>query len=85
MLFIIQVLFIGSPYRIGDLNNQNYWYQSSPEIMFHDVLSLFRKVKMDNIVMVRADFQQGMESVSYFKMSTVTENVWLIYAAASVI
>ena len=28
--------------------------------------------------MVRADFQQGMESVSKFKMSTVTENYWRI-------
>ena len=26
---------------------------------------------------------QGMESVSSFKMSTVTENDWLIYAAAA--
>ena len=32
--------------------------------------------------MIRADFQQGMESVSYFKMNLVTENYWLIYAAA---
>ena len=35
--------------------------------------------------MIRADFQQGMESVSSFKMNTVTENYWLIYAAATVI
>ena len=27
---------------------------------------------------IRADFQQGMESVSSFKMNTVTENYWLI-------
>ena len=33
----------------------------------------------------RADFQQGMESVTLFKMNTVTENHWLIYAAATVI
>ena len=31
--------------------------------------------------MIRADFQQGMESVSKFKMNIVTENYWLIYAA----
>ena len=30
--------------------------------------------------MIRADFQQGMESLSSFKM-----NYWLIYAAATVI
>ena len=30
-------------------------------------------------------FQQGMESVSYFKMNTVTEKYWLMYAAATVI
>ena len=35
--------------------------------------------------MIRADFQQGMESVSEFKMNTVTENYRLIYAAATVI
>ena len=40
-------------------------------------------VKRDNIVTIRADFQQGMESV--LKMNTVTENDWLIYAAAMVI
>ena len=34
---------------------------------------------------MRADFQQGMESVSKFKMNTVTENYWLIYAAATII
>ena len=39
---------------------------------------------MDNIVTIRADFQQGMESVSYFKMNTVAVNYWLIYAAALV-
>ena len=33
--------------------------------------------------MIKANFQQGMESV--FKMNTVTENYWLIYAAATVI
>ena len=41
--------------------------------------------KGDNIVTIRADLQQGMESVSYFKTNTVTENYWLIYAAATVI
>ena len=35
--------------------------------------------------MIRADFQQGMESVSYIKMNTVTEKYWLIYAAAAAI
>ena len=35
--------------------------------------------------MIRADSQQGMESVSQFKMNTVTEHYWLIYAAATVI
>ena len=35
--------------------------------------------------MIRADFQQGMESVSEFKMNAVTENYWLVYAAATVI
>ena len=35
--------------------------------------------------MIRADFQQGMESVLEFKMNTVTDNYWLIYAAAMVI
>ena len=29
--------------------------------------------------MIRVDFQQGMESMSQFKM---TENYWLVYAAA---
>ena len=29
----------------------------------------------------RADFEQGMESVSLFKMNTATEYYWLIYAA----
>ena len=33
--------------------------------------------------MIRADFQQGMESVSEFKMNTVTEIYWLICAAAT--
>ena len=40
---------------------------------------------MDNIITIRADFQQGMESMSSFKINTVTENYWLIYAAATVI
>ena len=32
---------------------------------------------------MRADFQQGIESMSYFKMNTVTDNSGaLIYAAA---
>ena len=30
-------------------------------------------------------FQHGMESMSYFKMNTVTGNYWLIYAVATVI
>ena len=30
--------------------------------------------------MIRADFQQGMESESLFMMNTVTENYWFIYA-----
>ena len=34
--------------------------------------------------MIRADFQQGIESMSLYKMNTVTENYWLIYAAATV-
>ena len=34
---------------------------------------------------IRAYFQQGMELVSQFKMNTVTDNYWLIYAAAMVI
>ena len=38
-----------------------------------------------SIVTIRADFQQGMESVSQFKKNTVTEIYWLIYAAAMVI
>ena len=33
--------------------------------------------------MTRTDFQQGMELVPLFKMNTVTENYWLIYAAAT--
>ena len=33
--------------------------------------------------MIRADFQQGMESVSSFKMNTVNENYLLIYGAAT--
>ena len=37
-----------------------------------------------NQVQHRADFQQGMESVSQFKMNTVTKTYWLIYAAAMV-
>ena len=40
---------------------------------------------MDTIVTITADLQQGMESVSQFKMNTVTENYWLVYAAATVI
>ena len=39
----------------------------------------------DSIIMIRADFQQGKESVSLFKMNTVTENDWRIYAAAMVL
>ena len=35
--------------------------------------------------MNRAGFRQGMESVSLFKMNTLTANYWLIYAAATVI
>ena len=35
--------------------------------------------------MIRAHFRQGMESMSSFKINTVTENYWLIYAAATVI
>ena len=35
----------------------------------------------NTIIMIRADFQQGMESVSLFEMNTVTENYWLIYVA----
>ena len=35
--------------------------------------------------MIRADFQQGMESVSSFTMNPVTENYWLVYAASTVI
>ena len=35
--------------------------------------------------MIGADFQQGMELVSLFKVNTVTENYRLIYAAATVI
>ena len=42
-------------------------------------------LQRDSIVTIRADFQQGMESVSFFKMNTVTENYWLIYAAATII
>ena len=40
---------------------------------------------MEGIVTIRADFQQGMESVSSFTMNTVTEHYRLIYAAAMVI
>ena len=39
----------------------------------------------DNIITIRADFQQCMESVSEFKINTVTDNYWLIYAAAMVL
>ena len=28
--------------------------------------------------MFKEDFQRGMESVSWFKMNTVTENYWLM-------
>ena len=35
--------------------------------------------------MIRVDFQQGMELVPRYKMNTVTEMYWLIYAAATVI
>ena len=35
--------------------------------------------------MIRADFQQGMELVSQFKVNTMTDNYWLMYAAATVI
>ena len=44
------------------------------------VLSLC--LKGTNTVTIRAEFQHGMESMSYFKMNTVTKNYWLIYAAA---
>ena len=37
------------------------------------------------IVTIRADFQQAWNRCSSFKMNTVTENYWLIYAAATVI
>ena len=33
--------------------------------------------------MIRADFQQGMETMSMLKMNIVTESYWLIYAAAT--
>ena len=35
--------------------------------------------------MIRADFKQGMESMSEFKMNTVTENYRVVYAPATVI
>ena len=35
--------------------------------------------------MIRANFQQGMESVSSFKLNTVTDNYLLIYVAATAI
>ena len=38
-----------------------------------------------HIITIRADFQQGMDSVSQFKMNMVTENYWLIYAQATII
>ena len=41
-------------------------------------------IKVTIIVTISADFQQGVESVSWFKMNTVTENCWLINAAATV-
>ena len=40
---------------------------------------------MHSIIAIRADFQQGMESALLFKMNTVTENYWLISAAAMLI
>ena len=43
------------------------------------------RVKGERIVTIGADFLQGMESKSEFKMNTVIENCWLIFAAATVI
>ena len=37
------------------------------------------------IVTIRTDFRQDMESMSEFTINTLTENYWLIYAAAVVI
>ena len=51
--------------------------------MFDNVYTALH-ILSESIVMVRADFQ-GMKSVSLFNMNTVTENYWLIYAAATVI
>ena len=49
------------------------------------MVRILQTCERDNIVTNRADFEQGMESMSYFKMNTVTENHRLIYAAATVI
>ena len=51
------------------------------------VVNMFSKclLKRNSVVTIRADLQQGMETVSSFKINTVTENYWLIYAAAMVI
>ena len=49
-------------------------------IVSHFCINKFGNFKRGNFT-IRADFQQGMESVSSFKINTVTENYWLIYAA----
>ena len=40
---------------------------------------------IEPIVTVRADIQQGVESLSEFKMNTVNKNFLLMYAEATVI
>ena len=54
-------------------------------VVIHDSYFPKSSNKRVSIITIRADFQQGMELVPYFKNNTVTENYWLIYAAAIVI
>ena len=42
-------------------------------------------VHRDSIVTIRADFQQGMESVSYLRWTQWLKIIGLFYAAATVI
>ena len=51
----------------------------------HDCFSKISEIisKMNFCLPIRADFQQGMESVSEFKMNTVTENYCLILCSSN--
>ena len=67
-------------------DNHNHLKHYSKQIFYVLRISIFYlSFWRGSIVTIRADFQQGMESMSPFKMNTVTKNYWLVYAAATVI